>query len=583
MRRVARIALVALCAFAFLCLAATESLRNDSGQTASAVTIHFSESVRITSWDTAVFSTCSPDSGRAEAFTFSGGELAAGGRFRVSWTPSGAEATSVQWETTDTGASSDSSGTDATQVPQEPVSPTALTRAGFSLAYEVDLTSPRSNSVGVTLKIRTGGITSLLLSTSRYHPVATACEPKGVEFSAEPATGFSVTERERQHQGPAGTLTEPEWALSFAEGALITMHYERTFLREPEAGGNGVTAFLDSSLFLASGERYLVVPEIRDGEVWTSRYADALQGIVVRFMLPEGWGLWAPWVLTGNATFDPCSYSGQGAAVTNLTSLVMSTVIAGPQTDLSAFSRTIGTTDVTLVFSRSMRNLDATSEQLFRAFELVQELWGSSIDVRYLGAFPTTSYHLWSGEWTNSQGVSANRGTPAVDVEVFLHQVYHRWNGWVYGTPIPGDGHQFYGEGWNKYYSDKILNQLHVFPDAWHYCQSWYEEYLRKVPSVDAPVTRPDLVASDQSSYIVYFKGALVAYLLDHEIQSCTHGLHSLDDLVKEIWMTCGSQRKMLDYQKMLSMLLSITGEDFGTFFDTYVFGSARLSLPELR
>jgi hypothetical protein len=30
-------------------------------------------------------------------------------------------------------------------------------------------------------------------------------------------------------------------------------------------------------------------------------------------------------------------------------------------------------------------------------------------------------------------------------------------------------------------------------------------------------------------------------------------------------------------------MLSSITGQDFTAFFDAYVFGSARLSLPELR
>lgn len=71
------------------------------------------------------------------------------------------------------------------------MSPTDLTRAGLSLAYEVDLASPHTHSVGVMLKIRTKWITSLVLSTSRYPPVATACEPEAAEFSAEPATGFS--------------------------------------------------------------------------------------------------------------------------------------------------------------------------------------------------------------------------------------------------------------------------------------------------------------------------------------------------------------------------------------------------------
>ena len=99
MRRVARIALLAVCTFAFLCLATMESLRNDSGTTASGVTIRFSESVRITSWDTATFSTCSPASQRAASSTFSGGTLAAGSRFRVSWSPSDATVTAVEWLT----------------------------------------------------------------------------------------------------------------------------------------------------------------------------------------------------------------------------------------------------------------------------------------------------------------------------------------------------------------------------------------------------------------------------------------------------------------------------------------------------
>jgi hypothetical protein len=83
------------------------------------------------------------------------------------------------------------------------VSPTDLTRAGLSLAYEVDLASPHTHSVGVMLKIRTKWITSLVLSTSRYPPVATACEPEAAEFSAEPATGFSVVESKRQRPCPA--------------------------------------------------------------------------------------------------------------------------------------------------------------------------------------------------------------------------------------------------------------------------------------------------------------------------------------------------------------------------------------------
>jgi len=97
-RRVLALVLLGVVVVVCAALAASESLRNDSRKTAFGVTIQFSDSVRITSWDTATFPTCSPSSGRAASFTFSGGELASGGQFRVSWTPSTAESASVEWE-----------------------------------------------------------------------------------------------------------------------------------------------------------------------------------------------------------------------------------------------------------------------------------------------------------------------------------------------------------------------------------------------------------------------------------------------------------------------------------------------------
>jgi hypothetical protein len=112
-RRVLALVLLGVVVVACAALAASESLRNDSRKTAYGVTIQFSDSVRITSWDTATFPTCSPSSGRAESFAFSGGELASSGQFRVSWTPSTAEITNTEWETTGANAAGSTSGTSA--------------------------------------------------------------------------------------------------------------------------------------------------------------------------------------------------------------------------------------------------------------------------------------------------------------------------------------------------------------------------------------------------------------------------------------------------------------------------------------
>jgi hypothetical protein len=91
-------ALVVLALLALVCLGATETLRNRSGKTASGVTITFSEKVRITGYDESVFSEQDP-TGRADVFTFSGGRLANGGSFGVTWTPSSATVEDSEWLT----------------------------------------------------------------------------------------------------------------------------------------------------------------------------------------------------------------------------------------------------------------------------------------------------------------------------------------------------------------------------------------------------------------------------------------------------------------------------------------------------
>jgi hypothetical protein len=90
-------------------LAASEYLTNRTGKTATAVTVTFSEEVRITSHDESVFPDQEP-TGRAETFTFSGGELANGGRIKLSWTPGSAEISNVEWEATSAGAAAPKGG-----------------------------------------------------------------------------------------------------------------------------------------------------------------------------------------------------------------------------------------------------------------------------------------------------------------------------------------------------------------------------------------------------------------------------------------------------------------------------------------
>jgi hypothetical protein len=97
-RRVLALTFLGLALVTCVAFAATESLTNRTGRTATAVTVTFSEQVRITSYDQTVFPTKDPSS-RSDTFRFSGGQLENGARFSVSWTPSGATIESYEWVT----------------------------------------------------------------------------------------------------------------------------------------------------------------------------------------------------------------------------------------------------------------------------------------------------------------------------------------------------------------------------------------------------------------------------------------------------------------------------------------------------
>jgi|GEM_PF-1389906 len=75
---------------------ATQTFTNSTNGSVTGIRVAFSASVRIASYDRAIFPTQSP-SAEAREFTFSGGELQAGGRFKLSWADEEATIESYEW------------------------------------------------------------------------------------------------------------------------------------------------------------------------------------------------------------------------------------------------------------------------------------------------------------------------------------------------------------------------------------------------------------------------------------------------------------------------------------------------------
>jgi len=96
MKRTVCLVLLIVLLVSLLVVGASETLTNRSGRTATGVIVTFSDRVRITSYDDSVFATQEP-LGRADQFTFNGGELEHGGRFRLTWSPSSASIVDQEW------------------------------------------------------------------------------------------------------------------------------------------------------------------------------------------------------------------------------------------------------------------------------------------------------------------------------------------------------------------------------------------------------------------------------------------------------------------------------------------------------
>jgi hypothetical protein len=178
MKRGLVVMLLGILAVALLCLGASETLTNRTGRSASGIVIQFSQSVRISNYDESTFPDQNP-SGRADRFTFSGGMLPNGGRFKVSWSPSSATITNTQWLQGSAAAASvasDSMGfptsSDAPVVTGDLLNPAYFAHA----AYVMQAVSDRDKVFAMPLL----GVAELAFS-----PTMTDIDPSTVTWSFE--------------------------------------------------------------------------------------------------------------------------------------------------------------------------------------------------------------------------------------------------------------------------------------------------------------------------------------------------------------------------------------------------------------
>ncbi|MFA4663289.1 S-layer protein [Pyrococcus kukulkanii] len=225
-------------------------------------------------------------------------------------------------------------------------------------------------------------------------------------------------------------------------------------------------------------------------------------------------------------------------------------------------------------------------KKTFKLFEYYEGIFGPSPYGVYTFAFlpKPENMPVWGGEFPYGQAV----GIEGRDYLFYVpHQIFHVWEGWppygMAGTPEAS----WQWEGINEYYVSKSLVETGIVSGYGDSPIIWYYQVYKEILDAkkDVPVSEGYKYYAEkipQSGFslgteIVYRKGALVAMLLDLEIQKVTRGKKSLDDVEKLKFKEFGYHKKLYTNEDLLRIVNNVTGKDFSLFFKKYVWGTAKL------
>jgi hypothetical protein len=166
------------------------------------------------------------------------------------------------------------------------------------------------------------------------------------------------------------------------------------------------------------------------------------------------------------------------------------------------------------------------------------------------------------------------------------HEVFHAWVGNALQDVEEQkyDDGVWFREGITQYYGDRGAGATHYRELMSGHWRTYKFEILGTqydIPLTDMPAKGQQLgedTGGTNRHYRlnVYWKGALVAYMIDLRLK--THGL-TLDDFLRYMYMTYALERRQFTTQDAIQALNTISAEDWSDFFARYVYGTEELPL----
>lgn len=440
------------------------------------------------------------------------------------------------------------------------------------VAYVVTIPQPHTHVFSVEMRIDDAAADTLDVSMPVWTPgsyLVREYERHVLSFSAKDAAGKRLAWRK---------LDKNTWRVAAGRASGIAIQYD-VYAREPgirwsfvnETGGH----IIGPSLFM-----YVAGA--------TDRPA------AVTFDLPAGWRLDGGIAPTGSNPYEIHARSYH--------ELIDTPMLIG---DFASTTFDVdGVPHLIAILGPNNADLGRLSEDFAKIVRVCAEMFGGLPYERYAFVFTTLT---GGGGIEHANGTTIGLG--GLDfgdadahrsiLGVTAHEFFHAWNvkriqppafrPYNYEMENYTDALWFY-EGFTSYYGDRILHRAGLIDSLsdptdlvtqyrstpGHYNQS------AAAASFNAWI---HLYRSDESTdnyrTDYYFKGSVIANLLELEIANRTGGTRGVDHVVRLMWERTRDQRAAFDSEGIRRVCEEVAGGSFADFFHRYVYGTDEIPFED--
>ncbi len=161
-------------------------------------------------------------------------------------------------------------------------------------------------------------------------------------------------------------------------------------------------------------------------------------------------------------------------------------------------------------------------------------------------------------------------------VYLFNHELMHNWIGHTIQNENE-EAQYWFSEGFTEYYAFKNIakNSINGL-DGSYYIQE-INNTIRNLNSLsirnasNTEINYKNFWTDRAYSKLPYYRGAIFAFYLDHEIQNKTNDKHSLDDVMLNILNDAKTNGQLLSHNYFVTTIESYLGEEFDDFFERHI------------